>query len=716
MKEVIGENGAQCNITTTASSGSSSCTDQADVTPDDDAIASDINNTSIKTPERRNIFFPFLKKENHQPQARGAQLTPVRVAPAIPTIRIPSANNDILPRHHFAPSSHNNYSLPNNNHNSLQKVTNKSVTVTCAPNTTTISNSTAKNTLTTGFGGARRLSQQAERAVVSFIRSSQSEVAPPLVRSNSFTLQDLDRARKSIQASLEADDFDITGLSEDATYRYFHSLSPSSAAKARRFSKSLPELYHNNLRGFPITSAGMSDEYNYFNRSYMENGDVDDDDDDDDACTSSSRDIPDSSAWRGKDEFYFTGISLALGLNTLVRFPYFAYKFHSGSFLLAFTICTFFISLPILTIEYALGQLTRRGPISAFGSLCPLLRGVPVAAAIVSLLSSLVYSTINSWSLFYFFKSFFATPLWSQCSSAWNSIECNKTGKMLKLLPLTTVTSIGADVANVTVSSISDVLYNSTPFQLLPTPLSLSLTINDTPVELTGDVTNSHDYSDEESVSKAPNGSSSPLDDLDLANITQAVYNNIILPTQEFFDRKVLEMHLNPLENIQWELIIFVFVTWIIVFISLRKKILFSSRPSSCLSLLPYGILAVLFIRAILLRESQRGIFYFLKPKMNQLLNPSLWSHAAALSLHSLGCIIGISFAKATCNRERNNFLIDAFFITIINLVTVVFVGVIVFATLGHLAYRRKVEFSSVIVSGGYFSFHCSTANLRFGA
>lgn len=84
----------------------------------------------------------------------------------------------------------------------------------------------------------------------------------------------------------------------------------------------------------------------------------------------------------------------------------------------------FTCGLPLLSMEYAMGQLTRRGPIAAFGSLVPLLKGVPVAAALTAFIVAPLYSTINCWSLFYFFKSFQAKPLWSKCGNNWNDANC----------------------------------------------------------------------------------------------------------------------------------------------------------------------------------------------------------------------------------------------------------------------------------------------------
>lgn len=434
---------------------------------------------------------------------------------------------------------------------------------------------------------------QAERNVVNFIQSSQAE-APlrPIVRSNSYTMQDVDKQRRSIQASLDACDM----CDDDPNYRYFHSLS---TLKGRRMSKSLPELNH--LRHFPLVNSRYNDE--------------DDSEEEDDDEKGSNRDIPEKTAWAGKSDFMFTGIVMALGLNNLWRFPYFCYKFHAGSFLFAFVVSSVVVGLPFLSLEYALGQLTRRGPIAAFGGLCPLLKGVSIAAAFVALLSAPLYATINSWSLFYFFKSFYSSPLWSKCGNSWNSAVCSRNG------------SISPDL----------ILVQSTS----PLELNDSSPLIDSDYEEHTELT-SFNYSAPE------NGTADEIG-----------VSNRIFPTQEFFDLKLLELNLGPYSwgQVQWELIIFVFATWVAVFITLRRTILFSSHPSSCFSLLPYAILLVFFARSLMFDGAKNGILFFIRPDFKELLNPEIWTYAIGLCLHSLGCVLGISFAKATCNRERNNFL-----------------------------------------------------------
>jgi len=424
------------------------------------------------------------------------------------------------------------------------------------------------------------------------------------------------------------------------------------------------------------------------------------DDDDDETNSRGSRDIPEKTAWHGKSDFIFTGIVLSLGLNNLWRFPYFCYKFHAGSFLFAYVCCVLVIGLPILAMEYALGQLTRRGPIAAFGGLCPLLKGVSLSASIVALLSAPMYSTINSWSLFYFFKSCYGIPLWSKCDNSWNTDDCSRNGSVIKLLADSFASNTSLSVHKMI---DDDKEGNVTHYSMIESSRVFNASLNHSILNSpSASPLSSHPTSLVNQVLESKGNSTSFL-----SNLFEYSYSPVVLPTQEFFDRKLVELDVDSYAwgQIQWELILFVFVTWTAVFVSLRRNILFSMHPSSCFCFVPYFILLVLFIRTLMFEGAKNGLIYFLKPDWKKLVNSDIWLYSSGLAIHSMATVLGISFAKATCNRERNNFLRDAFIICFINIFTVFFVGMIVFATLGNLSFKRKVDISQVLVKDPGFSF-----------
>jgi len=80
--------------------------------------------------------------------------------------------------------------------------------------------------------------------------------------------------------------------------------------------------------------------------------------------------------------------------------------------------------IPLLFMELAVGQYTRRGPIGALDKLCPILKGAGFGTVVISFLLSTYYNVILSWAIFYLISSFQDPLPWVGCSNWWNSESC----------------------------------------------------------------------------------------------------------------------------------------------------------------------------------------------------------------------------------------------------------------------------------------------------
>lgn len=127
--------------------------------------------------------------------------------------------------------------------------------------------------------------------------------------------------------------------------------------------------------------------------------------------------------WSGRVEFLLASIGYAVGLGNVWRFPYLCYKSGGGAFLIPYLTMVLVCGVPLLTMEFAIGQYTRIGPVHALAKVCPLLKGVGLAAVVMSVLFSTYYNVLMSWGLFYFFNSFESTLPWTSCNNTWNVIE-----------------------------------------------------------------------------------------------------------------------------------------------------------------------------------------------------------------------------------------------------------------------------------------------------
>ncbi|XP_034094102.1 LOW QUALITY PROTEIN: sodium- and chloride-dependent GABA transporter ine [Gymnodraco acuticeps] len=127
--------------------------------------------------------------------------------------------------------------------------------------------------------------------------------------------------------------------------------------------------------------------------------------------------------WNNRMEFILASVGYAVGLGNIWRFPYLCYRSGGGAFLFPYLIMVFFCGLPLLFMEFSIGQYTRLGPVHALARICPLLKGVGLATVVISFVFCTYYNVLMSWALFYFFNSFEATLPWTSCNNTWNVVE-----------------------------------------------------------------------------------------------------------------------------------------------------------------------------------------------------------------------------------------------------------------------------------------------------
>ncbi len=115
--------------------------------------------------------------------------------------------------------------------------------------------------------------------------------------------------------------------------------------------------------------------------------------------------------WSGRISFILASIGSAIGLGNVWRFPYIAYKYGGGAFLVAYVIVLILIGIPMLLLEFSLGYYFKG---SAPYSMAKLSRGIKTKfnlewigwfAVLVGFGIVTYYSVIMGWSFDYLFYS-----------------------------------------------------------------------------------------------------------------------------------------------------------------------------------------------------------------------------------------------------------------------------------------------------------------------
>ncbi|KAM6899808.1 sodium-dependent neutral amino acid transporter B(0)AT1-like [Xenentodon cancila] len=119
--------------------------------------------------------------------------------------------------------------------------------------------------------------------------------------------------------------------------------------------------------------------------------------------------------WDNKAQYLLTCVGFCVGLGNVWRFPYLCQSHGGGAFMIPFLILLVLEGIPLLHIEFAIGQRLRNGSVGAWRAINPHLTGLGIASLLVSGLVGMYYNTIMAWIMWYLFNSFQDPLPWSQC-------------------------------------------------------------------------------------------------------------------------------------------------------------------------------------------------------------------------------------------------------------------------------------------------------------
>lgn len=187
------------------------------------------------------------------------------------------------------------------------------------------------------------------------------------------------------------------------------------------------------------------------------------------------------------------------------------------------------------------------------------------------------------------------------------------------------------------------------------------------------------------------------------ANSTH-VPNNRTSPALEFFDRKVLELHLSSgfddLGAPKWQLLLCVFSVFVILYFALFKGVKSSGKVVWVTATAPYVILTILLCRGAFLPGAAQGIMYYLRPDISRLLHSQVWVDAAMQVFFSVGVGFGVHLTYSSYNTFHNNCYRDCLLTTAVNSFTSFYSGFVIFIFLGYMAHKHDMPISEVATEG----------------
>ncbi|MEO0824379.1 MAG: sodium-dependent transporter [Cyanobacteria bacterium J06635_15] len=116
--------------------------------------------------------------------------------------------------------------------------------------------------------------------------------------------------------------------------------------------------------------------------------------------------------WSSRTVFVLAAIGSAVGLGNVWRFPYLAGKYGGGAFLIPYLVALLLVGIPLLMLEFAIGQKMQQGAVGTFKRLHPRSQGIGLAAVLSGFLIITYYAVVMAWTVIYLFASFRTS--WSQ--------------------------------------------------------------------------------------------------------------------------------------------------------------------------------------------------------------------------------------------------------------------------------------------------------------
>ncbi|BFZ13660.1 hypothetical protein BsWGS_16699 [Bradybaena similaris] len=353
--------------------------------------------------------------------------------------------------------------------------------------------------------------------------------------------------------------------------------------------------------------------------------------------------------WSRKMDFVLSCLSYAVGLGNVWRFPYVCYKNGGGAFLIPFFVMLFITGIPLVFLELSFGQFASSGVVSIW-MVSPIFQGVGWAMFTVSCLIAIYYNMIIAWSLYYLFASLSRRLPWSYCGD-WSSEHC----------------LVNPAVMN-NCTQHNGTWYNNTCF--LPNQA------NETYLGY-------------------------------IREVTASMHIKYKSASDDYFYKAVLDLSegISTIGGVKWELALCLLLAWVLVCSCLIKGIQSSGKAVYFTAFFPYLVLTILLIRGVSLEGSATGIAYYLTPKWEQLQDVRVWKDAAVQTFFSLSPCWGGLITLASYNKFHNNCLFDAVLVSILDCLTSVFAGFVIFSIIGYMAHELHQSVDTVATDGPGLAF-----------
>ncbi|KAI1288376.1 Sodium- and chloride-dependent glycine transporter 2 [Halotydeus destructor] len=177
--------------------------------------------------------------------------------------------------------------------------------------------------------------------------------------------------------------------------------------------------------------------------------------------------------------------------------------------------------------------------------------------------------------------------------------------------------------------------------------------------------------------------------------------------SQVFWERKVLELStgIDDLGGIKWDLAACLAISWLIVILCLAKGVKTSGKVVYFAATFPYAILLTLLVTGLMQEGAWEGVKYFITPDFNKLFTIKVWQAAASQMFFSLSVSMGGLVMYSSYNKFDHDIFHDAMVVSVLDTVTSVISGLVIFSVLGAMSHELGIDISEVVKGGPGLAF-----------
>ena len=426
--------------------------------------------------------------------------------------------------------------------------------------------------------------------------------------------------------------------------------------------------------------------------------------------------------WSGRLPFIMAAVGSAVGLGNVWRFPAVAYRNGGGAFLLPYFVALITAGIPLLIVEYALGQKFQKGAPGALGAVNRRFRWVGWFALLVGSMISFYYVVIMAWALDYGVAS--ADLKWTQPAPM--RVENKLISKDQVVLYLKyeneahkkklegVVASQSSSDAKVLLLSDGE-LKEREAAEKEKTEADrkhyVSLDDNAThyfhevclggfaPGKWGSDCATNAEIDGKIETLRAEKKTVKKSDSLSAGEKEQA-RTELKKQISDLRSERVSYMTFDDMFRPAVRNIIWCAAIWLAIFLIVFKGVRVVGKVVMWTVPIPVVLLAVLLIRGIRLDGATNGIIYYLAADWEMLTKPSVWLAAYGQIFFSLSLGFGIMIAYASYMPRESDVSNNAFMTSFANCATSFFAAFAVFSVLGYLASVNATDVASVVKTG----------------